>query len=768
MEPIDAFIGLFSVFLILSLVVSAVAESISNICRTKPRALKRSIRSLIREDTEAFYAHEDIRRISIGRRVYKEFFANAWRWLRSNFASAERIEYPDMELDANFKRGPSYIRAEVFTDVLLDLLLNRDRAHSVTLTPAVLDQFFRQAPRPNGLPSYYPKLRKLWVQADCDVDRFNSLIQQWFEHTAERSHGHYKRKIREYLMGTGFVVATVLNADAISMFKQLLEDPTLRESRVKFATALAEREASAKAEQDDDAQREKPLPGAYGDPVSLESACRLFQISDEDCVESAVIKAGTTELLPHIGWDRVDPRYLRFPLPSRERQAQANIGDASAKGKELLVSATEAGPASSSGETAVSEQNPVQGVGGPGVQELGGEASAHRALDARQKAEADDLAGLPDDYELFWLLKLIGIGLTAAAVSLGAPFWFDLLQKLVQARGAIKSSGLVRDPISTGSPPPAEGEVTAAPAKKSSLTGVAVDQADLDSLREFNDRNYGFDLRNIYWCARLSHMAYQGSVEIERSLESIGASGCLLEDTVIDTQCLVAVTGKAVFVAFRGSEKELQDWITNADVTQRRPVWLGGSSAQLHAGFSKALDRIWPDVSRWLLEQKVVERGLPVWFTGHSLGGALATLSALRFTLELQDSKTRATVGGLHTFGQPRVGDAKCARLIDSLMPNRYTRSINQRDIVPRIPFTVEIDQIYEYEHAGRVIYFNENGTAVMDPPTWFRVLDVVDVTADRDALRSKLKEFTGDHSMSAYLKLHGRLLTSEEQKHDS
>jgi hypothetical protein len=47
---------------------------------------------------------------------------------------------------------------------------------------------------------------------------------------------------------------------------------------------------------------------------------------------------------------------------------------------------------------------------------------------------------LPEGWEA-WLGKAIGLLLTAAAVSLGAPFWFDLLGKVARLR-------------STGSPPP--------------------------------------------------------------------------------------------------------------------------------------------------------------------------------------------------------------------------------------------------------------------------------------------------------------------------
>ena len=55
-----------------------------------------------------------------------------------------------------------------------------------------------------------------------------------------------------------------------------------------------------------------------------------------------------------------------------------------------------------------------------------------------------------------WLAKLIGLLLTVGAAMLGAPFWFDLLSKLVRVRA-------------TGAPPPAtdavrtgEGEQTRA------------------------------------------------------------------------------------------------------------------------------------------------------------------------------------------------------------------------------------------------------------------------------------------------------------------
>ena len=53
-----------------------------------------------------------------------------------------------------------------------------------------------------------------------------------------------------------------------------------------------------------------------------------------------------------------------------------------------------------------------------------------------------------------WSLKIIGILLTTCAVSLGAPFWFDILNKIIQIRNAGKS------PDETSKPPEAQPKRT--------------------------------------------------------------------------------------------------------------------------------------------------------------------------------------------------------------------------------------------------------------------------------------------------------------------
>ena len=64
--------------------------------------------------------------------------------------------------------------------------------------------------------------------------------------------------------------------------------------------------------------------------------------------------------------------------------------------------------------------------------------------------EPKDPKSLPSDVG-GWALKIIGLSLTAIAVSLGAPFWFDVLNKLINIRSAGKQperSRQEKDPVS--------------------------------------------------------------------------------------------------------------------------------------------------------------------------------------------------------------------------------------------------------------------------------------------------------------------------------
>lgn len=141
-----------------------------------------------------------------------------------------------------------------------------------------------------------------------------------------------------------------------------------------------------------------------------------------------------------------------------------------------------------------------------------------------------------------------------------------------------------------------------------------------------------------------------------------------------------------VVLAFRGTEKKLADWLTDADCVPQD--YQGG---KVHRGFLNAFTGIHREIAGdGTAEDETVEAivkkaldearadgdgpPLPVFVTGHSLGGALALLTA---RLLLPD-----VTGACYTFGAPRVGDYEFFRRVKTPV----YRIVNSSDVVPRVP----------------------------------------------------------------------------------
>ena len=94
-------------------------------------------------------------------------------------------------------------------------------------------------------------------------------------------------------------------------------------------------------------------------------------------------------------------------------------------------------------------------------------------------------------------------------------------------------------------------------------------------------------------------------------------------------------------------------------------------------------------------------------FTGHSLGGALATLCAYEFAhLEFSDASGNGGIDRLivYNFGSPRVGSGAFASHFDSSLPDCW-RVVNAADLVPRVP------RLLGYAHVGHAVPLKSDGT---------------------------------------------------------
>jgi hypothetical protein len=150
---------------------------------------------------------------------------------------------------------------------------------------------------------------------------------------------------------------------------------------------------------------------------------------------------------------------------------------------------------------------------------------------------------------------------------------------------------------------------------------------------------HGFSLDQALLLARASAAAY--SCHPGEMAACLGASS-LRTFARQATYGFVARLAEDLVVAFRGTAPgRLLNWVTNLDFTQA-PCGPGNA----HRGISESLDLVWPEVRR-LVDELATPAGR-IWFTWHSLGGALATLAAARL----------AAPGrvGAYAFGAPRVG----------------------------------------------------------------------------------------------------------------
>ncbi|KAK2969987.1 hypothetical protein RJ640_008327 [Escallonia rubra] len=92
--------------------------------------------------------------------------------------------------------------------------------------------------------------------------------------------------------------------------------------------------------------------------------------------------------------------------------------------------------------------------------------------------------------------------------------------------------------------------------------------------------------------------------------------------------------------------------------------------------------------------------------TGHSLGGALAILFPTVLVLHEEEEMMQRLLG-VHTFGQPRVGNRQLGRFMEPHLVHpvpKYLRVVYCDDLVPRLPYD---DKTFLYKHFGTCLYFN-------------------------------------------------------------
>jgi triacylglycerol lipase len=255
-------------------------------------------------------------------------------------------------------------------------------------------------------------------------------------------------------------------------------------------------------------------------------------------------------------------------------------------------------------------------------------------------------------------------------------------------------------------------------------------------------------LQNALAMAQASEIAYREPAVIAAGIGAVIGDELdefvFLNDPGTDSQGFLASFTQSIVICFRGTTGH-QDWLQDAQI---RLVPFR-SKGMIHIGFRNAIDSIYPTIETTL--QKWAGKGRTLWVTGHSLGAALAHLTAayLRFPADPTMTLPRP-IAGLYTFGQPRVGTAEFCRACDADFGSVYFRYVNNHDIVTRVP-----PRLLGYWHGGRIEYIDSDGVIHDDPAWWQIFLDRIDVGMDklREMQDGRLRiELIHDHAIANYI----------------
>ncbi len=362
-QILDVAIGMIFVFLLLSLMCSALNEIIEAKLKNRAKSLEIGIRNLLGNDKLAndFYDHA----------LISGLFKN--------------------------DQKPSYIPSRTFALALMNIVAPQaggDRSHPLGSFRETVSQIKDDSPA----APIKEALLALADDAEGDINKLRTNIENWYDDTMDRVSGWYKRRTHTIIIFLGLGIAVALNADSAYIARNLSNDTALRNSLVSAAQAFA--------------QKEKPADSAKQSPAKGDAAASQGGNAGSQSNSNAPKSAGTTS-----------PG--GSPASKVNTAARANASAASPE----TPTNTEASAQSMFDEAL----KKIRALGLPMGWNLESDDPHLKwpGLRIWQPGVATNWAGQIRFHWLGWIL-------TALAISLGAPFWFDMLSKFITVRSTVK------------------------------------------------------------------------------------------------------------------------------------------------------------------------------------------------------------------------------------------------------------------------------------------------------------------------------------------
>ncbi|HEV7645405.1 MAG TPA: hypothetical protein VGO50_15790 [Pyrinomonadaceae bacterium] len=482
LDMLDVAIGMIFVFLLLSLICSALTEMIEAFMKQRAFELEKGIREMLvgakslpaaraaleaaeKALEEAIHekktsevplltakvkeAEKVVKNADLVRQIYSHPLISSL--YEGDYDTAKKRVNVEMQKLEWHGTLPSYIPANNFVAALIDVLSQPDPndPNKKLLSLANLKDSVK------GMDDTKIKeaLQAIINQADDqviviknDLKVLKDGIEKWYDSTMDRVTSFYKRRVQYFTLLLGLIVAVVLNVDTIAVTNRLVYDPALRSALVASALDTKAHPASTQTSSNE-------TPGGGSAPPAKPDAANSN-------TANAPVNANTN----------AGANAQKTPVASAANSNVSNVAGNVAnnatnnktEAKNPCVANTNSDACKEfdkkeAAELAKCEDNPkADGCNSRlcGNSPNSAKCKVAKACDGDSKSNRCNLAvdlyeikslGLPIGWTGFnynlgwdWIFKVIGWLITAIAISLGAPFWFDLLKQFMNIRSSIK------------------------------------------------------------------------------------------------------------------------------------------------------------------------------------------------------------------------------------------------------------------------------------------------------------------------------------------
>ncbi|RAW00847.1 hypothetical protein [Pseudochryseolinea flava] len=231
---LDVAIGLMFIFLLYSLLATVISEIVATMIGLRARNLKEAVNRMLNdEEVKGFLS-----RLWDSMNIFK----NPSNKVVDNFYNHPEIKYLG---SSGIFKNPSSFKAISFSKTLFHILFGNG-----PVTREVIDKRLKEivdAADHNASDDVKANklldkdtaqyILNLWSESYGDIIKFKFQLETWFDRTMEQATEWYKRKIRIVLLILGFMIAWIFNADTLVISGILSKDKEARAQMVTMAAA---------------------------------------------------------------------------------------------------------------------------------------------------------------------------------------------------------------------------------------------------------------------------------------------------------------------------------------------------------------------------------------------------------------------------------------------------------------------------------------------------------------------------------------------------